>query len=424
MSDVRIAVTRVVASFDNATQDITISGFGTPKAAFFVLVAATADDTPLANAQMGYGATDGTRQWAAAWFSEDAAARTNNARRGMTDMCACAIAGGGGVVAEAAFNAWITDGVRITWGAFPATNYFLHVILFGGADLSVRADVVNLGTVTTTQTYSSMGFEADLLICASPQRDMNDASDGSASGNCIGFVHNNGAGTVTQRCQATGEIDNQADGAPVARMFEDMFAAEVNQLGTVAWEASMSNFGTAGFDFIQNVNSASDRFGFLALDLPSDVGSWVGTHNSPTGTGDNSSTAPGFTPQFVMLGLNACAAVDTAETDADAGVWGVSMFDDTRSYCGSTAIEDAAATTNTASEADDQAIRLMDHAQNDDWVGTFSSFNADGWTLNFSVADGTARKWIGFAIEEAVGAAAFAKLPFQHNRAIHRASRW
>ena len=399
MSDVRIAVTRVAAPTSTGTQDITISGFGTCKAAFFILTWGVTDDTVAAHAQWAFGATDGTRQWANSSQSTDGVGFTINHTRGLTDKCIFIHNTTGGIDGEAGFSAFITDGIRIDWTDAPAAAELLTVVLFGGDDLSVRADVINLGAVTTAQTYGDMGFEADLLICSGPNQLMDDVMVQVCHG-FLGFVKNDGAGGITQRCMAWYEQNFLTDATPNSIMMEDKFGAEITAAG-VQHEYTASNFGAAGFDFTSNASAVSDRFGFLALGLPADVDCWVGTHNSPTGTGDNSSTAPGFTPQFVMLGLNANAAVDTQESDADAGVLGVSTFDDTRAYCNAIALQDAAATTNTASQSDDKAINLMDDAQNEDWLGTFSSFGATGWTINFSATDATARKWIGFAVEEA-----------------------
>ena len=402
MSDVRFAVTRVAAPTSTGTQDITVSGFGTCKAAFFIISGAVTDDTIADTAQIGFGATDGTRQWSHACRSTDASANVAGNRRGMTDKCVhLSLAGLSGVDGEAGFSAFITDGIRIDWTNAPASAFLVTVILVGGDDISVRADTINLGTATTAQTYSSMGFEANLLLCSGPNNAMADGNDTLVSSGFLGFIKNDGAGGITQRSMSWTEPSGSADGAPCTRMMEDKFGFEFTLAGGVIHEYTASNFGSAGFDFTSNANAGNDLFGFLAIDFPADVDCWVGTHDSPTGTGNNSSTAPGFTPQFVMLGLNACAAVDTTESDADGGVMGVSAFDDTRAYCNAMATEDAAATTNTASQSDDKAINLMDHTQNEDWLGTFSSFNADGWTINFSVTDGTARKWIGFAVEEA-----------------------
>jgi hypothetical protein len=68
--------------------------------------------------------------------------------------------------------------------------------------------------------------------------------------------------------------------------------------------------------------------------------------------------------------------------------------------------ENAADTTNTQSLVDDQAVYIENQAGSSViFNATYVSFDANGWTLNYGVTEGTANKWIAFAIEEDVAGA-------------------
>lgn len=401
MADVKILSTRVALNTSTGNQDITISGFGTVKAALFELTYATTDQTARDEAVVSSGATDGTRHWNIINRSSHGLSDTQCTRRYRTGRVIGTTTGGGSVEGDAAFSAFITDGVRINIGdAFPSA-YLLTVTLFGGADLTVRVDTINMSNVTSAQTYSSMGFETDVLLVASANDETADA------GNAImqlsyGFVHNNGAGTITQRVQALTEANSVAAGAPFSRMMEDKGCAKLNSAsGAIVYETSFSSFGSAGFNFTNSASANFDRMHFLSLKFGG-AASAVGTYEPPV-TATTSTLSLSFTPQFCLLGLNGCTAVDTAEGDSDAGPWGIAVMDATSQYSNAIAIEDAAATTNTQSMSDNQAINFPGHAGANFYKATLSSMDASGVNLSFNQADGTTRKWIYLAVEAAAG---------------------
>src|SRR5262245_23934069 len=72
MPDIKTAVTRATTRSGTGTQDFTVSGFGTPKAALIIAQLADTDGTPIADAYLCVGAVDGTRQWCGGSFSDDA----------------------------------------------------------------------------------------------------------------------------------------------------------------------------------------------------------------------------------------------------------------------------------------------------------------------------------------------------------------
>ena len=395
--DVKVAVTRVLTPTATGTQDITISGFGTPKAAMFFVSRAEADGTPIADAVAGYGATDGTRQWSWSCFSDHGQASTDS-RRVQGDTRCVQIITDVTIVRHAAFDSWITDGVRINWGSVATTQLELVVVLFGGADLSVRADTIDVpGTGAVDVT--GPGFEPDLVI---------GASCGATSGTTatiqwivgFGFAHNDRAGTVVQRCVFQRENTSVADGEPNSRLSTAYVGGQYQT--AVDWGAALGTFDASGFTLTPSANAGGDDYHYLALRFDG-VSGWVGTLDAPTGTGAWAVTAPGFRPQFVMLVQTMHTAVDTDVTDGKAGAVGIGVFDATAAYTQATAIEDASATTDTESVSDDQPVSLNDHAGADAFDASFTSFDATGWTLNFSAADGTVRKWVGLAIGEAGG---------------------
>lgn len=396
---VSYGVTRVACNTSTGNQDITISGVGTPKLAIFEITKATADGTAVNDAVFGMGATDGTRQFSWCTFSQNAQAVSIDKNRGVTDQCVLINDAAGNVDGEAAFVSWITDGVRINWGDAPAGAYFLTVTLIGGSDFEAYTNAVNLGTSTSAQTFGSVGFEANAVIVCRNLLNFSDLNNSFHSA-VVGFVHNNGAGTVTQRSMSQTELNTSSDGVPEQRMMEDKFGFRLVS-GNIDNEWTMSNFTSSGFDFQSNANTFNSDFGLIAMKFTG-LSVSVGTYEPPT-SATTSTLNPGFEPGLVFLGLNGCTAVDTNEQDSDAGPFGLSVMTSSAQYCNSIAIEDAAATTNTQSLSDNQAINFPNHTGGSFYAATQTGMDGSGQHFNFSAAHATTRKWIYLAVETAAG---------------------
>jgi len=402
-----IAVTRITssASGDGGDQDITIADFGTPKAALFITGVNTNDATADDGAVLSVGATDGNNHWAVCIYDTHSVGTTNSMRQGTTDEV-IQIVTGGGMAAEANFKEWITDGVRITWGNYLAGR-LVTVVLFTGDDLSAYANKVALSTEDTEVEVTSVGFEADALIMAHNGALFNDteAAHGLFG---LGFVKK--AATIVQQSVAFASQDNVATSdIGGALMTTDVGVEAGGAAGqptwaAMGWIADVTAFDSNGFHiYSRDKDSTGDEIGYLALKI---VGGsfWVGTVDSPTSNGlpaNKSVTGVGFQPDFVMLAMSMHTAIDTHETDGKPGAFGISTFTSSNQYCQTLSIEDNQSTTNTQRVSDDQAINLDDHAGVAAFDATYVSMDADGWTLNYTVADGTTRKWVGFAIGEA-----------------------
>jgi hypothetical protein len=394
MADVWQRTTRVTCPVGTGTFDITIPGMGTPKLALFILTRGTVDGTAANSAMMSLGAADGTNQWSAAMMSGTGGNATSVASRGMTDQ-AVTIINGVVLQGEASFDSWITDGVRLNFTDTFTEAVLLTVVFFGGADFNGEAGAINLGTATTAQTHT-LAREPDAMILFSVGELFNDTGVSRAQ-SILGLVHNNRAGTLTQRSMGIAEATSVADGQPVARMMEDKAIFQLTAAtGAVDYEVTINSIVSTTLTFTSSANAGSDRVGYIALDLQGRACD-VFTYEPPT-SATSSSIALAYNPTFCILGLNGCTAVDTAEQDGDAGVFGISVMDSTAQFCNSIAIEDASATTDTQSLSDDQAIRLPAHdGASDLYAGTLTDFTG-GVNMSFTAAHATTRKWIGMTI--------------------------
>jgi hypothetical protein len=413
-----VAVTRVACNTGTGNQDITTADLGglTPVAALFIATHATSDGTAADHALWSVGAATATdEQWVVANHNEHGSATANSGRRAATDECVMIVSTNSGTVnGEAAFVSFIENGVRINWGNPLGSAFLLTVVLFAGAEVSAHADVLTLSTEDTAVDVTDPAFEPDLVLFGTDCMTFGD-SDTAGLFWSVGAAVNDG--TPTQVCWGNGNNNGAAEGDPSSIMYSNRVVCQTTNVA-ITWSCEISGFDASGFTATaKGGNSGGDQVGYLALAF-SDVDVWAGVIDSPTSTGDDAQTGPGFEPQFVMLGLTLCQATDTQEFDSDAGAIGLAVIDADEAYCNSTADEYGSATTDTQSLSDDAAVNFAGDDGSAMHVASFSSFDANGWTLTYTTTDGTARKWWAVAIEaveEAAGGVATQMYHYMHH---------
>ncbi len=404
---VTVAVTRVACNTSTGTQDITTSDLGglTPKAAMVFLSTAVTDGTAADDRVFMWGITDGTNEYNMSHFSDHGVTTSdsewdNNGPTFIYIQNAVGVQDG-----SAAFSAWITNGIRINWTDAPAAAYLLTVVLFAGTDLSVDVDSIGMGNVVDTATdITAPGFTPDVIFCF---------IQGSHNSNPRGFgmAHFDGVSTITQRCVTVNDRDNRTTTQQYLIIQTDRVVEQRLGAFGLDYYVVLSDFDANGFTVTNRSDGANnDSFTYLALNFGGAVSSWVGTHNTGTSTGNVSDTGPGFTPQFVFQMLSLAEATATQYTANRAGSIGFSAIDANNEYTTIVSSEDAVTTTNTQSLSDDRAIVVPDDDGTLDIEATFVSFDANGWTVNYSNAPATAKLFFALAIEAEAGAAA----PFPH----------
>ena len=405
---VTIAVTRVACNTTTGTQDITSADLGglTPKAVWFIVTQATADGTATDHAVLGIGAATGaSNRWSCGVFSEHGLATTDTGRRIVSDECVVKLnTGDANIDGEADFDSFISNGVRIDWTNAPASAHLLTVILFAGTDLSAQAGTFTMpDSVDGTVDVNTVGFEPDVVLSATTGLSAFDASDDTWM---IGHGVALNTSPVQQYAVGFWSQDAWASGYTSGHITDDYGVVSVDWDGTLTgWGGEFGSFDADGFSVTQRLGAGANYVGFLALAFASAVGFSAGIIDSPTSTGNQSITDPGFTPQAVYVGLTQMQAINTAYSGSDqAGAKGIAVFDDDDEYCNSIADENGSATSDTQSLSDDTAINFPQDDGLSGFVASFVSFDANGWTWNFSAVMGTATKWWYLAIEEEAAA--------------------
>ncbi len=395
MGDIEVIQTACPTSGGTTTQDITFSGFGTPKGALFIVSKGTANGTAVNHAMISLGFTDGTRSRCLVTSDEDAQAAADGYRSGnRTNVVTTLLETTGAIDGVAVFDSWITDGVRINWTDYPPSAYKLTVVLFGGTGVSnvYVNDYANPGGLNVEQDITAPNFQPDLVFMLTQGGSSFGGAINNSSIFTFGFAIRDGASPPTQRYVGWSSTD-AANPTIVGNTIDTAGSGGAVASGTGQDVEEINNFDAQGFSVFTRVSNAAGGvdFAYMAIKL-NGLTPKVLTYDTKAGTtGSHAITGAGITPQFGLILATSSAAIVSNSTGPDCESIGIGCFTVNGKGASSIAIDDAVTPSNAESVSDNVAINLRNSASTM-MVADFTSFNADGATLNYTTVDGTARK--------------------------------
>ena len=399
------------AATGGGNQSITVSGFGTPKCALFTVGSATADATPADDAVLSIGATDLTDEAVASTFIEHNQAAADSYNRGATDEVILIMDGTGAIDGEATINGTVTDGVEITWGNAPAAAYTINTALFGGSDLSCDVGTFTASSSSGGTVDVATGFEPDVLIIFRHHGNGGDSGFGdvarSHGGLSVGFSDNDGASPFPQYAWVFTDRDGQDPTQISGRAFDDRAGGNIRTNSTTLRNTiQITDYyagptPAAGFEVTtQDLGNAdSPVYGYLALNFGGSASHKVGDEVGSASTESVSYTDAGFKSQFVMM-LQTNATTYTGSTAQTYAGLGFAMWDATNQGACTLSNQDGAGTTVSKGAVADDAFYNLKSSGIAEYQATFTSFDATGWTLNWTDASFGATLNPYLAIEE------------------------
>lgn len=390
MADVKLEVTRFGLATGGATQDITISGFGTPKAAIFIFSNAVTDDTIASDLVFGVGFTDGTRQNCNSVYHEDGVTTTDTDR----------ISSSSKVVIHPlsswhySFNSWITDGVRINVDAAAGSAVLCTCILVGGSDVSNA--YVNykddLGTGTSAVDITDPGFEPDLVFITG----IGNSSIAGTTQSIFSFGVGHNDGVDTQRVSMINSVTGSGTSLTTAYVGNDSITGQIHS-GALSWDGVIGAYDASGFSITPNSSAGLDIVFYLALKFTNNPDIDLFDLTIPT-SGNYAETNPGFTPNFGLIcGVQGPTARNSVSITSQLSAF-ISAFDDNGIYTTSGTDEDAASTMVCKSLSSDQ-FRVLDYQGSADAaLASGYAFDSSGWDFTLSTNPGAAILGWGVAV--------------------------
>ena len=397
----KIVINRQAITTAVEAQNITDAGLGgdTPNAVITILTSATADGTPADHAEIAVGfATAVGEQRALCFSSEHGAASTDDTRSARPDQLVEFNHESGGHDVTGNLTAFIADGYTIDFTKNDtATAYLLTSIMFSGLTAAKVGTIDPDNTEDGTVDITDVGFEPDLVLIIGNQTNLS-ANGGADSFFTIGYCLNN----LDQRCLSFFENDAEADGLPYQEIFSNRAGEIINAAG-VMHGVELSDFDADGFTVTtRDGGPGTILYAYIAIKFSS-LQAEAFNKATPTSTGNDSITGLGIQPSFIFDIFSHLGSFDSHTQSALAGAFGFSAMDTNDQISNSVSVEDQAATTNTQSVSNDQAIDSPDDDGSAGLAASLSSFNSDGFTLNFSSVLGTAANQFGFVLGNVAG---------------------
>ncbi len=404
------------------TFDLTNAGLGQPKAAIVSMSYGTVAGTAATHGNMSYGFTDGTTHRFGSINDKDGVGTTD-----VHGICGLILGelctpGTGTIEVALAFDSFITDGIRIDQTTASGNQELYTVILFYGADVSAHVQSQSAGgSVDEVVDITTVGFKPDVVLVQYGSKTRYNVRTQSAGWvQSIGWSWNN-SGTYVQRTnmakgvtglgasEITGYYaESYAGGSPAAPRLE------INAFDSSGFSCTARGTGAAGLDFA-----------WLALKFNDKIALWAGSLDTPTSTGNSSTTLPGFKPQACLSVGSLSTTVDTLNSDAEAGSLAFGAMDDTIEGGVCITVEDGEGTSDTQSMADAKILNVPDDDGTDGYEASHVSFDTNGFTINYDTVLVSARKtaWLAFG-EVVVVTDELGQKLVQTNQSITRASSW
>ena len=363
-----------------------VTGVGfQPKALILWCANLTADGTAIdATNGIGFG-TGGAAEYAIGSNADDAAGVTSDVSQAVSNAGIVYVPNVAATarILEADLTSLDSDGFTLNWTTV-ISGVDIHYLALGGASLTNALAGNFVGNnLTGNQGVTGVGFQPDVIIFLSGGL-ITLPNDTTGTRNSIGA-----AVSSTQRWSMN--IWNQ-DAVALTNAGRRLYAAQClltsSSAGTVTGLADFVSFDTDGFT-VNWSNADNTNHGYLAL---KGVNAKVGTITQKTSAGSQATTGMGFAPTAVIFASH--GSTDSVGTLVDdlllsfgattgAANEGVVWAGDNDNVLPTTA--DCASSTASVIQLREPGTTTI-NAEADT-----TSLDADGWTLNWSTADATAR---------------------------------
>lgn len=415
-TSVKIMSTTFAAATSTGDQTITISGFGfTPKAAIiWSQPQSTTGTTPASSYRHSIGFTDGTNTRCNGFRNQYNVGTTATARSAYNNGTIISQINESATssLAQASFSAFVSDGITINWSVAAGTTFQCGLILFGGDDLEAYCNSVTLNGAS--HDINTVGFEPSVVFTMNGSTTNYGTSIVTGAIGSFGMAANDGSDS---QCTLAQQLLT-ANAVQSGRQYTSSSAAiALYSTSTLQSFYNINTFDSSGFTVSRSGAAGTYYMGYLAINL-SDYSASLVRASKPTSAGSQAVTGFGFRPsKVVVIG----AAEDTLDIDNNSGAGGLALshtfgyFDATTQWVANgCALIGEDPTDNTMSNLNvTDAVQIIGNDGTSKGRASLTSFDADGFTLNWSASDSTASNVFYLAIEGPAATATSTGIPVQ-----------
>lgn len=361
------------------TQDVTAPGYTPSLVLLFSNQRNAAGTDANGNQAFNLGvAIPGGNKWTACAMSPDATG-SNKARLFRSDYAF------GNINTSAAQSGYIdtltsiTGGFRVNWAV--ASNTIVHYIAFPPA-LTAYVSTLDTGTSTGTQDITAPGFQPVATLFAST---IPNTTEGTSTTFTFGF----GAGvSSTSRAAMSGYVVNISGNQAQSQVSNSNALVKTAAAGTNNLAIDYEGTVSGGFRIdMTTAPASSSRVGYACL-AGSGLSAHAGVFTSKTSTGTQAYTGVGFQPTAILFFGRGSTALDSLVTGNLMVMGGATVSAQGSSGSGTV----SSTTSNTAAYlSTTQAVGAIGGASSSpDQIATLTSFDSDGFTLDWTTANGSA----------------------------------
>jgi len=388
-----------VGSFTKATgtapaSQIITHGLGTTPKALILWTNGKTSEAFSSNFLYAFGMSDGTTSKSFAAAGLDAAASSNNSTR-LANKALTIVQWGEVTLAEADLTALSSTTFTLNWTTNNTQAYVIHYIAIGGADVSAKVVNWTAKTNTGNQSVTGFGFRPDVVLHVHGGDKFKTTAPLSQAGAGIGLGAMDDIGNQWANHSLTvdnaGTSNTQRGQATDATIFA--FDKNLNLTKKASWVSMDQDGFTLKF---ATANGNASEIISLAL---KGVTSKPGSFNKSTGGAPATQTISGVGLQPSLLLLSSFQDIAQANPVAQAR-FGLGAADATTQGSSALTDQDNVGTTNT--DGIDKTSKVFIKVNNNtpaiDAEAGLSSFNADGFTLNWTTNDAVATQMLYLAL--------------------------
>lgn len=333
-----------------------------------------------------------TEQWAGASTTIAGVSPTENDKGFSASSCILVSAGDGTLDGAAEFVTSSAAGngsfaINVTTAASASVD--VYYIAIGGDDITANAGTFNSPTSTGNQAITGVGFTPRLVLLSN--------SLASTSGPFqTGSAMMLGAATGASQWVASYEGSNLATPSVEDRYYNtDRVLAPTDGTSSAAFVSNDSD----GFTINYTVAIVAKTFGYLALGGAAQY--YLGSFASAVTTGNQSVTGVGFRPKLELFSGNSHTAIGS--TTHSRMVMGMAASSSAQRVYGMSATDTRPGNSESVSlRSTSKCILHASGALTTDADAAFVSQDADGFTVNWTTADASARVNLFIAIGAAL----------------------
>lgn len=310
---------------------------------------------------------------------------------------------------DIAFVSMDADGFTIDVNEITADGRYNYIAL-GGDDLeNAQVGMFSKSTTTGTQDITTVGFQPDAVLLFGNLSTADESSLNNNTSLGIGVMNGSGEqwamGTSGQNGQT---VMNNRRFLITDSCYSLAAVASDSLSEKAAYSAMLSN----GFRLNWLTSSASAFRVFYVALQGTNLNVDIGTITQKTSTGTESTTGVGFQPDALMLGsVNNTSSTSVVPTSRMSYGWGTSATDMRSIWYGDT--DNIGTAEANSAQIEDKIITMKTEAAGGvttQAAAELDSLDSDGFTLDWTTADATART-IGYLALGGAGGAPPAATP-------------